>query len=203
MSTKTRNKVRCDCKTCNGKLVDERTRNRHAKLENRLASIVLGFEPANNPLFSNSLIPNPSATPDQSNTTNTTLDINHDPDIEGSESRNLPNDANYELVFVNFEQHNILQKKRRRQDQFQETEVILDNQHDEVSNSSSGESFDKSVNKDENESDIPSDDDLFLSDDEIPVEQFTVPDYNSDSESEYPDINIRFADSWILVCLFK
>ena len=132
MSTKTRNKVRCDCKTCNGRLVDERTRNRHAELENRLASRVSGFEPANNPLFSNSSIPNPSATPDQSNITNTTLDIDYGPVIEGSESRNLPNDANYELVFVDFEQHNIPQKKRRRQNQFRETEVILDDQHNEV-----------------------------------------------------------------------
>jgi len=204
MSTKTRNKVRCDCKTCNGRLVDERTRNRHAELENRLASRVSGFEPANNPLFSNSSIPNPSATPDQSNITNTTLDIDYGPVIEGSESRNLPNDANYEPVFVDFEQHNIPQKKRRRQNQFRETEVILDDQHNEVSNSSSGESFDRSVNKDESESDIPSDnDDLFLSDNEIPVEQFTAPDYDSNSESEYPDTNIRFADSWILVWLFK
>ena len=120
------------------------------------------------------------------------------------ESRNLPNDANYEPVFVDFEQHNIPQKKRRRQNQFRETEVILDDQHNEVSNSSSGESFDRSVNKDESESDIPSDnDDLFLSDNEIPVEQFTAPDYDSNSESEYPDTNIRFADSWILIWLFK
>ena len=114
MSTKTRNKVRCDCKTCNSRLVDERTRNRHAELKNRLASRVSEFEPANNLLFSNSSIPNPSATPDQSNITNTTLDIDYGPVIEGSESRNLPNDANYEPVFIDFEQHNI--PKRSEED---------------------------------------------------------------------------------------
>src|SRR3954462_5720995 len=107
MSTKTRNKVRCDCKTCNGRLVDERTRNKHAELENCLASRVSGFQPANNPLFSNSSITNPCATPVQSNITNTTLDVGYGPVIEGWESRHLPNDANYELVFVDFEQHNI------------------------------------------------------------------------------------------------
>src|SRR5438045_8381741 len=111
MFTKTRNKVRCDCKTCNGRLVDKRTRNRHAELENCLASRVSEFEPANNSLFSNLSISNSSATSDQSNITNTTLDINYDPVIERSKSRNLPNDANYEPVFVNFEQHNISQKK--------------------------------------------------------------------------------------------
>src|SRR2546429_1178988 len=114
MSTKTRKKVRCDCKACNGKLVEERTRNKHVELESRLASSISGFEPANNPFF---LIPKP----------NITLEIDHDPVIEGSsrkisskaeqdESRNLFDD-NYEPVFVDFEQ-DIPQKKRRRQDQF-------------------------------------------------------------------------------------
>ena len=64
MSTKTRKKVQCDCKLCNGKLVGERTRREHAEIESHLASSIPGFEPANNPLFSNSSIPNPSATPD-------------------------------------------------------------------------------------------------------------------------------------------
>ena len=41
------------------------------------------------------------------------------------------------------------------------------------------------------------------SDNEILVEQFTAPDYDSNSESEYPDTNIRFADSWILIWIFK
>ena len=42
-----------------------------------------------------------------------------------------------------------------------------------------------------------------MSDNEIPVEQFTAPDYDSNSESKYPDTNIHFADSWILIWLFK
>ena len=130
MFTKTRNKVRCNCKTCNGKLVDERTRNKHSELESHLASRISGFEPANNPFFSipNSNNPKP---------TNTTLEIDHDPVIEGSlrkvssevkkilieqdESRNLPDD-NYEPVFVDLEQY-APQKKRRRQDQFKERKL--------------------------------------------------------------------------------
>ncbi|EXX65670.1 uncharacterized protein OCT59_008585 [Rhizophagus irregularis] len=45
MSTKLRNKVSCDCKECNGKYVDERTRKRHLDLERHLASSVSGFVP--------------------------------------------------------------------------------------------------------------------------------------------------------------
>ncbi|GBC13883.2 hypothetical protein GLOIN_2v1766804 [Rhizophagus irregularis DAOM 181602=DAOM 197198] len=37
MSTKLRYKVSCDCKECNGKYVDERTRKRHLDLERHLA----------------------------------------------------------------------------------------------------------------------------------------------------------------------
>ena len=46
MSTKIRNTVSCDCKSCNGKCVEERTRKRHLELEQRLASSVSGFVPS-------------------------------------------------------------------------------------------------------------------------------------------------------------
>ena len=42
---------------------------------------------------------------------------------------------------------------------------------------------------------------MVLSDDEIPVEQFTTLD--NDSEFKYPDTNVNFADSWILIWIFK
>jgi hypothetical protein len=45
MSTKLRSKVSCDCKECNGKYVDERTRKGHFELERHLASSVSGFVP--------------------------------------------------------------------------------------------------------------------------------------------------------------
>src|SRR5215471_4076106 len=43
MSTKTRYRVQCDCKKCNGKYVEERTRNTHMVLEDYLASKVARF----------------------------------------------------------------------------------------------------------------------------------------------------------------
>src|SRR5277367_2544527 len=45
MSTKIRNKIQCNCKVCDGKYVEERTRKRHIELERRLASSVSGFVP--------------------------------------------------------------------------------------------------------------------------------------------------------------
>ena len=42
---------------------------------------------------------------------------------------------------------------------------------------------------------------MVLSDDEIPLEQFSAPD--NDSEFKYPDTNVNFADSWILMWIFK
>ena len=47
MYTKLRNKVPCDCKTCNGKYVEYRTRKSHIELERNLASCVSGFLPGN------------------------------------------------------------------------------------------------------------------------------------------------------------
>ena len=46
MFTRAKNKVQCYCKICNGKIVDERTRNHHAKLESHLASSISGFIPS-------------------------------------------------------------------------------------------------------------------------------------------------------------
>ena len=47
MYTKLRNKVPCNCKTCNGKYVEYRTRKSHIELERNLASCVSGFLPGN------------------------------------------------------------------------------------------------------------------------------------------------------------
>ena len=45
--TKLRNKVPCDCKTCNSKYVEYRTRKSHIELERNLASCVSRFLPGN------------------------------------------------------------------------------------------------------------------------------------------------------------
>jgi hypothetical protein len=50
------------------------------------------------------------------------------------------------------------------------------------------------------------DDDRGLSEDEVPIEQFTAPDFDDfdyESDHRYPDTNIEFDDSWILLWIFK
>ena len=91
-----------------------------------------------------------------------------------------PFDGNYESDFDVF-----VSPKRWRLDQFREPKVI---QHE-----NSGDN--ESNNEYEDEDDVSSEDD------EIPVEQFIVPE--NDLEFEYPNTNINFADSWILIWIFK
>jgi len=178
MSTKIRNKVKCDCKECDGKYVEERTRKRHIELERRLASNVSGFFP---------FLPNNN----RDKPAHTVLEIDNSPITEGSSSlkqtveqeETTSFDSNYELDFATF-----IPQKRRRQDQFREPKVNHQYEnpgYDEINNPI-----------DESEDDY-----MDLSDDKIPV-RFTAPD-NGDSEFEYPNTNVNFPDSWILIWIFK
>ncbi|RGB25495.1 hypothetical protein C1646_771633 [Rhizophagus diaphanus] len=178
MSTKIRNKLPCYCKTCNGKIVDERTKKSHEELETQLAFNVSGFVPSANMnmLLSN---PEPNMTPSQQLIA---MEID-EPIIEGSSRKEIGSeqessgDDNYEADFEHY--------ARRRQDRFQEPDA---NQCDE--NSNDDEST-KSIVSSENNRD---------SNDEI---QFTAPDFDDDTEFEYSDTTIDYADSWILIWIFK
>jgi hypothetical protein len=200
MSTKIRNKVSCYCKSCNGKLVEERTRKKHAELEAQLASNISGFVPSE---YIKMSFPNPkfNETPDQ----HVAMEID-EPIIGGSsrkvnseaesteqELRNLFEIDNYE---PDFEQY--ISQQRQRKDKLKEPEA---DQH--TKNPSDDESINP-IDDSESESSISlKGDDMFLSDNEIPVEQFATPDFDYDSEFVYPDTNINYADSWILIWIFK
>ncbi|GET67105.1 uncharacterized protein LOC110233779 [Rhizophagus irregularis DAOM 181602=DAOM 197198] len=161
MSTKLRYKVSCDCKECNGKYVDERTRKRHLDLERHLASSVSGFVPF---LPGNNRI-KPAHT------------VYHSPIVEGSsrskemtgqeESTSFNN--NYESDFAGF-----VPQKRRRQDQFREPET----------NKESNEP----INEYEYEGDISPEDNMDLDDD--PVEQFAAPENDSEFAYPDTNVNI-------------
>jgi hypothetical protein len=192
MSTKLRNKVPCDCKECNGKRVDERTRKTHIELEHYLASNVSGFVP---------ILPGNN----WNKPADTVLEVCHGPIAEGSsrsekkarQEESTSFDSNYESGFVDFvpqkeideyEHAGFAPQKRRRQDQFREPKV--------------NQKSNKPIDEYKYEDDIPSeDDDMDLNDDEIPVEQFTAP--KNDSEFVHPDTSVNFAEPWILIWIFK
>ena len=115
MSTKIKNQVICDCKKCNGKCVEERTRKRHIELEHRLASSVSGFVP---------FLPGNNC----DKPAHTALEIDHDPIAEGlssskkiAEEKSILVDSNYESDVANF--IFFIPQKRQRPDQFREPEV--------------------------------------------------------------------------------
>ncbi|EXX58570.1 hypothetical protein RirG_196780 [Rhizophagus irregularis DAOM 197198w] len=169
MSTKIRNKVPCYCKSCNGKLVEERTRKRHAELEAQLADNISGFVPSAhiNMSFPN---PKPNETPDQY----VAMEIDESIIIEGSSEK-----------VVNSEKDSAEQELRNLPE--------VDNYEPDFEYTSQ-----------KSESGISLDDDVtFLSNDETPVEQFTAPDFDNNSEFVYLNTNINYADSWILIWIYK
>src|ERR1700722_10246853 len=109
MSTRVRDKVQCDCKACDGKLVDERTRNKHAELERNLAFRISGFIPS---LYrSCDSLHNLEVTNIRYNTV--AKESSKRIRIAEQESR-LPEDDNYyEPTLANFDQHFPLKKRRR------------------------------------------------------------------------------------------
>jgi hypothetical protein len=118
MFTRVRNKVQCYCKVCNGKFVDERTRNRHAELEDSLASSISGFIP--------SLLPSHDSSSNLNVGYNTVSKESPRMIRTAEQEALLPEDDDYyELAPADIDQYLPL-KKRRRQDRFQEVEAVLE-----------------------------------------------------------------------------
>src|SRR6266480_752114 len=92
--------------------------------------------------------------------------------------------------------------KRKRYHKFRQPEPIPDGENlDDVNNGSgSEEDFD---NDDES---YTEDDDCGFSEDDVPIEQFTAPDFDDfdiESDDEYPDSNLKSDDLWILLWILK
>jgi hypothetical protein len=194
MYTKLRNQVRCYCKECNGKYVEERTRKTHIDFECRLASSVPGFVP--------SLPGNNRDKP-----AHTVLEVCHNPIAEGSSRSKKKAKRKEEASFDSNNESGfgvVLPQKRQRRDQFREPEISRhENSFDDESNKPiDGYECEDEIDGYECEDDIHSEDnDMVFSEEEIPFEQFIAP--KNDFEFEYLDTNINFADPWILIWIFK
>src|ERR1043166_8445898 len=118
--------------------------------------------------------------------------------------------------------------KQKRYPKFRQTELIPDDENlnndsddNDGSDDNGGGSDDNGGGSDDNDGlndngddnedfdnneSYTEDDDRGFSDDDVPIEQFTAPnfdDFDFESDDEYPDANIEFNDSWILLWILK
>lgn len=178
MSTIVRNKVQCYCKTCDGKFVDERTRNKHAELERKLASRISGFIPSLNS----------SRDLEAENIGYNTVAKESSKRIRTAEQESrLPEDDNYyEPTSADFDQHFPL-KKRRRQDSFQEVNAVLEGNGDFSSIGPIGPIYEEDDDDDDEEKEDDDDDE---------DEEDVVDEGNNDD-------TFNHADSWIVLWILK
>ena len=178
MSTIVRNKVQCYCKTCDGKFVDERTRNKHAELERKLASRISGFIPSLNS----------SRDLEAANIRYNTVAKESSKRIRTAKQKSrLPEDDNYyEPTSADFDQHFPL-KKRRRQDSFQEVNAVLEGNGDFSSIGPIGPIYEE----DDDDNDEEKEDD-----DDDEDEEDVVDEGNNDD-------TFNHADSWIVLWILK
>ena len=154
---------------------------------------------------------------------------------EGQDSSNSSYSDSDESNQTDYQEPINIPTKRKRYPKFRQTELIPDDENlnnDSDDNDSSDDNGGGSDNNgggsddngggsddndglndngddnedfDNNES-YTEDDDRGFSDDDIPIEQFTAPDFDdfdNESDDEYPDANIEFNDSWILLWILK
>ena len=201
-TTKVRPKVPCNCKKCNGKLVDTRTRQKHEIEENRFQDSISNRsnrekdkgkdlksidEPSDSNSVSDEVQPNVSGfSQNLYDDDAKMLDSDHDQsDEEG-----------FVIRSVN------IKKKRRRYDRFRETNdiiIITDEESEQQVNSSGDEEGEERSQSADDE-----DDDIFFDEDENP-NLFATPEsahfnYDSDDMNVDEDVN---SNSWILLWIFK
>lgn len=190
---KTRNRVECKCMLhCNGsKWVDPRTFERHRQEMER-------FQSTQNPFQFRSTMSSPidigSSSTSKERSEREAEEESQDPsssshsDDDESNQTDDQNPINIPL-------------KRKRYHKFRQTEPIPDDENlDNDNGSGSEEDFDN-----DNET-YTEDDDRGLSEDDVPVEQFTAPDLDDldfESDDEYPDTNLESNDLWILLWILK
>src|SRR5687768_1306327 len=117
------------------------------------------------------------------------------------ESSNNESSDNYE-VQTSQGPIDVLLKKRKRINKFRELIPVHDDEEEDEEEDCEG-SEDGDSTDSANSHDREFDEDIF-SEVNLPVEQFTSPDFNDHDESDNnPNINANLDDSWILLSIFK
>src|SRR5213082_2206724 len=202
---KTRNRVECNCTLhCNGsKWVDPRTFERHQQEIERFRTIT--SVPQSTSQFRSSMS---SSVDVGSSSTSKRRRKQEEEEEEGQDSSNSSYSDSDESNQTDYQEPINIPTKRKRYSKFRQTELIPDDENlnnDSDDNDSSDDNGDDNEDFDNNES-YTEDDDRGFSDDDVPIEQFTAPDFDDfdfESDDEYPDSNIEFNDSWILLWILK
>jgi hypothetical protein len=199
---KTRKLVECKCILhCNGsKLVDPRTLKKHQKEVDRFRV----YEPHQDDEGSPNSIRERTISPVEQNRSPSNDSTNEviQTDQELEQNRSPSNDSTDGVIQTDQEPVN-LPKKRKRRNKFRS--AVPDEQEPVLSEEDFEEDFE--VPDDGDGSSIEDEeDDRGLSEDDVPVEQFTAPDFDDldfESDHEYSNTNSDRDDSWILLWIFK
>ena len=147
---------------------------------------------------------------------------------EGQDSSNSSYSDGDESNQTDYQEPINIPTKRKRYPKFRQTELIPDDENlnndsddNDGSDDNGGGSDDNGGGSDDNDGlndngndnedfdnneTYTEDDDRGFSDDNVPIEQFTAPDFDDfdfESDDEYPDSNLEFNDPWILLWILK
>src|SRR5881397_2563591 len=229
---KTRNRVECNCTLhCNGsKWVNPRTFERHQQEIECFHTIT--SVPQSTSQFRSSMS---SSVDVGSSLTSKRRRKQEEEEEEGQDSSNSSYFDSDESNQTDYQEPINIPTKRKCYPKFRQTELIPDDKNlnnDSDDNDSSddngggsddngGGSGDNDGGSDDNDGlndngddnedfdnneSYTEDDDRGFSDDDVPIEQFTAPDFDDfdfESDDEYPDSNIEFNNSWILLWILK
>src|SRR5213080_4708871 len=216
---KTRNRVECNCTLhCNGsKWVDPRTFERHQQEIERFRTIT--SVPQSTSQFRSSMS---SSVDVGSSSTSKRRRKQEEEEEEGQDSSNSSYSDSDESNQTDYQEPINIPTKRKRYPKFRQTELIPDdenlNNDSDDNGSGSGDNDGGSDDNDglnnngddnedfDNNESYTEDDDCNFSDDDVPIKQFTAPDFDDfdfESDDEYPNSNIKFNDSWILLWNLK
>ena len=191
MSTKLRPKVPCDCKKCNGKLVDTRTRKKHYEEEKQFqSSMKKGKEKEASSSIHASTSGNRSRS-DSVDSSHSSRD-RYDDDVIMNDSDHARSDEEF------LSPKPVSRRKRRRYDQFHKTQdnIIIPGEEPEQHSDSSGD--EEGSLTDDDDHDNSDFDELSSDDDELFAAPRSNLNYDPDEE-KFVDVN----DPWILLWIFK